>query len=110
MSRKHRIRIYTKIVYYSPEELAVLKQKFAESNCTTLTGYIRSVSLQTPITVTYRNKSFDAFVEEATKLRNEMQLVWTKTTLAPADAVKIMFLHAEIKSAINHLVDQCRHI
>ena len=98
------------MVYYSPEELSLLKQRYAESNCPSMSGYIRNVSLQTPITVFYRNKSFDLFVEEATKLRNEMQAIQKKNILTPADAARIMIIHAEIKVAINQIVDQCKLI
>ena len=59
----------------SEYEEGQLKKYFAKSTCRKLSDYARKVLLGKPIISTYRNRSLDDFMAEATYLRMELKAI-----------------------------------
>lgn len=65
-------RIYIRL---RPEELALIKEKFKNTTFRKLSEYARKVLLNKPVTVTYRNKALDAYLEEIVRLKEDLNAV-----------------------------------
>ncbi len=93
-------------VTFSPEELKQL-DVLASSSCCKRAQYIRRTALQKPISLSYRNKSFDDFIDECIRLRVDM-----KEILAlPLDQLtqqQLVNIYEAINLAIYKLYDLCK--
>ena len=58
-----------------PAEFKLLDNRFKKTRFRKLSEYIRSVLLEKPITVTYRDKSMDEVLEELILLRRELNAI-----------------------------------
>ncbi len=85
-------------IHVSKEDFQRLQQGLANSTCWTMTEYCRKLLTGKPITVFYRNQSFDAFIEEAIILRKRLQL------LGQGDELLIPLID-DIKNCINKIYD-----
>lgn len=56
----------------TPKEYEQVDKKWKASTCRKLSDYVRRSIFEKPIVTTYRNQSFDDFMAEAIKLRNEL--------------------------------------
>ena len=56
----------------TPKEYEQVEKKWKASTCRKLSDYVRRIIFEKPIVATYRNQSFDDFMTEAIKLRNEL--------------------------------------
>jgi len=93
----------------SESELTRLRENCGRSNCKNLSEYIRKVSLGDPVTIFYRNKSFDEFVEEVVLLRNQLQDLCARLPPEPRGyEVLILELIVKMKASINKLADYVR--
>lgn len=54
------------------KEYEQVEKKWKASTCRKLSDYVRRSIFEKPIVTTYRNQSFDDFMAEAIKLRNEL--------------------------------------
>ncbi len=54
------------------KEYEQIEKKWKASTCRKLSDYVRRSIFEKPIVTTYRNQSFDDFMTEAIKLRNEL--------------------------------------
>lgn len=93
-------------VNYKESELQQVKKQFSLSSCRNLSQYIRDLSLQAPFDI-YRNRSFDAFVEEMILLRKEMEDIGKKISLTTDNELRLLQIQEEIKININKLIDIC---
>jgi hypothetical protein len=66
----HRSRIIG--LRLTPKEYEQVEKKWKASTCRKLSDYVRRSIFEKPIVTTYRNQSFDDFMAEAIKLRNEL--------------------------------------
>ncbi|MEB0301554.1 plasmid mobilization relaxosome protein MobC [Mucilaginibacter sp. 5C4] len=60
---------------FKPNEFLILDNRFKKTRFRKLSEYIRSVLLEKPITVTYRDKSMDEVLEELILLRKELNAI-----------------------------------
>ena len=60
---------------FTPEEYKVIHSRFEKSMFRKMSEYSRSVLLQKPITVTYRDRSMDDVLEELILLRKELNYI-----------------------------------
>lgn len=58
-----------------PEELSLIQEKFKNTTCRKQSEYACKVLLDKPLTITYRNKSLDAFIEEIVRLKADLNTV-----------------------------------
>jgi MobC-like protein len=67
-SRWYNIRL-------KPDEYQTLNNKFKKTQFRKLSEYMRSVLLEKPVTVTYRDKAMDDVLEEMVLLRQELNAI-----------------------------------
>jgi len=72
----------------SEYEEGQLKKSFAKSTCRKLSDYARKVLLGKPIISTYRNRSLDDFMAEATYLRMELKAIGNNFNQDSSEEVK----------------------
>lgn len=60
---------------FKPNEFLILDNRFKKTRFRKLSEYIRSVLLEKPITVNYRDKSMDEVLEELILLRRELNSI-----------------------------------
>ena len=100
-------RSISKCPMYNAKEAKKLDALFSRSTCQTLGEYIRKVSLEEPVEMTYRNLSLDRVVDELIELRNTMESVRGQW---PGDCAKVdqlIRIQEEIKQIINKIADLC---
>src|SRR5665213_856820 len=73
MKREKRTRKVT--VRFTPMEYEKVEGEFKGTTSSQLSQYIRSVLLDKPVVVKYRNESLDAFMEEIILLKQELNAV-----------------------------------
>ncbi|MDQ0107448.1 hypothetical protein J2T02_002567 [Chitinophaga terrae (ex Kim and Jung 2007)] len=59
----------------SDEELAVMKVRYKQTNCSNFSEFIRRVLIQDKIIAYYRNQSMDELMEELIMLRKELNAI-----------------------------------
>ena len=91
----------TVVVMLSKADFEKFKEGLANSTCRGMSEYGRKLLTGRPVTMFYRDKAFDAFVQEAIALRNYLQL------LGPASAHFLPLLE-QIKTCINKIYDHVR--
>ena len=94
-------------VRYTAEEFTRLKKAFARSTCHTIAGYVRKLSLEQPVEIVNRNASFDDFVGEIVRLREEMTVIRQLPGWTTEQRVRLIFLEAEIQSSIDKITKLC---
>jgi hypothetical protein len=103
---EHKQKIAVK-VRYTPEEFIRLKKAFAKTTCRTIASYVRRLSLEQPVEITHRNASFDDFVSEAIRLREEMLAIRQLTVWTPDQLGRLIDLGSEIQSSIDKIARLC---
>jgi hypothetical protein len=73
MKKEKRTRKVT--VRFTEKEYEKVDTKFKNATSPQLSHYIRSVLLDKPIVIKYRNESLDAFMEEIILLRQELNAI-----------------------------------
>ena len=81
---------------------------YSRSTCLNHAEYLRKVALGQRITIFYRNKSFDEFLDEAIRLRNEMQTVREKLPAAIPDLSVLIALQEKIKTILIQIFNHVR--
>jgi len=73
MSKEKRTRKVT--VRFTQSEYEKLEDKFHTTTAPQLSHYLRTILLEKPLTVNYRNESLDAVMEELIVLRQELNAI-----------------------------------
>jgi len=94
-------------VRYTPDEFTRLKKAFARSTCHTIASYVRRLSLEQPVEIVHRNASFDDFVGEIVRLREEMAAIRQLPGWTTEQRVRMIFLEAEIQSSVDKIAKLC---
>jgi len=94
-------------VRYTADEFTRLKKAFARSTCHTIAGYVRRLSLEQPVEIVNRNASFDDFVGEVARLREEMSAIRQLPGWTTEQRVRLIFQEAEIQSSIDKISKLC---
>jgi hypothetical protein len=87
-------------IQVTEEDLQKLEERLANSTCRTMSEYGRKLLLGKPVTVLYRNRSLDAFIDEAIALRTEMQQVRKGLTFSKENEIRLILLHDQANKCI----------
>ena len=68
-------RIRWKNLRFKPDEYRLLEKRFEKTSFRKLSEYMRSVLLEKPVTVNYRDKAMDDMLEEMVLLRQELNAI-----------------------------------
>jgi len=75
MATQEDKRIQWKNLRFKPEEYQLLEKRFKKTSFRKLSEYMRSVLLEKPVTVNYRDKAMDEVLEEMILLRQELNAI-----------------------------------
>jgi len=75
MAKQEDKRIQWKNLRFKPEEYKLLEKRFKKTSFRKLSEYMRSVLLEKPVTVNYRDKAMDDVLEEMILLRQELNAI-----------------------------------
>jgi hypothetical protein len=75
MENEEENRSHILLTRLKPAEFKLIDNRFKKTRFRKLSEYIRSVLLEKPITVTYRDKSMDEILEELILLRRELNAI-----------------------------------
>ena len=75
MAKQENKRVRWKNLRFKPEEYELLDGRFKKTQFRKLSEYMRSVLLEKPVTVTYRDKAMDDVLEEMILLRRELNAI-----------------------------------
>jgi len=73
MKKERRTRKVT--VRFTATEYEKLEKKFQNTTSSQLSHYVRSIVLDKPVVIKYRNQSLDAFMEEIILLKQELNAI-----------------------------------
>lgn len=108
MSPQKKILSQHMYVSLTPEEYENVKTRVLNSTCRSTNEYLRKLVFGKKITVFYRNKSFDDFIEEAILLRRSLEDISGKIILNEAEREYFFRIVKEIKESINQLAEDVR--
>ncbi|HEY4287975.1 MAG TPA: hypothetical protein VGN00_12810 [Puia sp.] len=110
MEKPPRNNLRTKKVstYLSQRELDEVRKKVANSTCRGLSEYSWKLLMGAPVTVYYRNKSFDEFVAEGVRIRREIKQLLEKDGLSKESEERLLLLIGQISHNLNNLTDHVR--
>jgi hypothetical protein len=100
--RKDRVH-----VFMLESEYQEFMQGYKSSTCRTKGSYVRKLLLGKPVTVMYRNRSLDDFIEWAVQLRKELKLIVSKDSLPDTDKDDLRRQLNSIEQNLIKIVDQC---
>ena len=72
-----------------------------------MSGYVRQISLQKPVIVAMRNRSFDLFIDEIVVLRKEMTGIRARAEFGPGLAERLVQIEEEIRILIQKIAELC---
>lgn len=75
MANQEDKRVRWKNLRFKPEEYELLEGRFKKTRFRKLSEYMRSVLLEKPVTVNYRDKAMDEVLEEMVLLRRELNAI-----------------------------------
>jgi hypothetical protein len=75
MAKQEDKRIRWKNLRFKPEEFELLEGRFKKTRFRKLSEYMRSVLLDKPVTVNYRDQAMDDVLEELIVLRRELNAI-----------------------------------
>ncbi|GAB3916970.1 plasmid mobilization protein [Mucilaginibacter boryungensis] len=75
MDKQEDKRIRWKNLRFKPDEYQLLETRFKKTRFRKLSEYMRSVLLEKPVTVNYRDKAMDDVLEELILLRRELNAI-----------------------------------
>lgn len=70
-------------------------------------SYARKLILGKPVTVVYRNRSLDDFIESAVKIRKDLKLLLSKETFTVAEKEELKRKFTIIETNLIKIVDLC---
>jgi hypothetical protein len=117
MSEKEENRSRWYNIRLKPDEYQTLNSKFKKTQFRKLSEYMRSVLLEKPVTVNYRDKAMDDVLEEMVLLRRELNAIGNNlnqamhninSTHGSADARLWMNLVTVINSKLEPSINQIK--
>jgi hypothetical protein len=87
------------------EDWDKLNEGLSKSTCRSMSEYCRKLLLRKPVTLLYRNQSFDVFVDEAIALRAEMERVRKDLPFSMENEIRLILLQEEVKKCIYKIFD-----
>ena len=102
---KNEYKTHVIRVGYSEDDWKTLKGKVGNSTSRSIADYIRKVTLGRPVVMYYRNKSFDAFIDECIELRNEMHAIFEKLPANSPLAEQLVSIYEKIFDNIQIVTD-----
>ncbi|WDF81154.1 hypothetical protein PQ469_14175 [Mucilaginibacter sp. KACC 22773] len=119
MDKQEDKRIRWKNLRFKPEEYQLLETRFKKTRFRKLSEYMRSVLLEKPVTVNYRDKAMDEVLEELVLLRRELNAIGNNLNQAVyqinaahgnADgrlwAGLLHTIHSQVEPAINQIKER----
>jgi hypothetical protein len=106
--QKNNLRTKKVSTYLSQRELDEVRKKVANSTCRGLSEYSWKLLMGMPITVYYRNKSFDEFVAEGVRIRREIKQIQESGILSKEGEERLLLLIGQIDHNLNILSDHVR--
>ncbi|MFH6965239.1 plasmid mobilization protein [Flavobacterium plurextorum] len=101
MKRENSNRIRIVGLRLTPLEYAELEKRFRSSTCRKLSDHIRRHLFNKPIVTTYRNASFDDYIEETMTLNSELNSIGSNVNQI-AKKMNSLKMISELK---NQLID-----
>jgi hypothetical protein len=100
--RKKRKEVRAKIPV---DEYEYLLKSYAKSTSRSLTEYIRKIFAGKPVTVIYRDRSLDEFMNELILLREAMEAILVNPNPCEGKDDRLLELYEAIKEKINQSAD-----
>ena len=94
-------------IYVTAAQYAEIANARAGTTCRSVSEYARRLLLGKPITVYYRNRSFDEFSEHYLRFKEEIKSLLAKDVFTLQDRQQILQYLSEIKKVVNSIADKC---
>jgi hypothetical protein len=108
MNKPKMIRNKSMYILVNQSEYDQIMKLFSNSTCRSFSKYGRTVLLSEPVTVFYRNKSYDDFVNTIIQFRKKMDAFLSAGVLTESEKEIIFHDFAFIKEQIAKLYDYVR--
>ena len=91
-------------------EYELFRKAFENSACRKQNDFARKLLTGKPVTVKYRNRSLDDFIEMGVGLRKDLRRLLSGETLSMAEKTEIRQRVITIEENLIKLVELCKHI
>lgn len=107
MGRK--IKFHSFRVSVTEKEYQKIKEGCAATTCRSLSEYGRKLMFGRQITVCYRNRAFDDFIEEAIRLRKALLVFGSQGGFDEGERMRLLQKAEEIRSIVIKISETCLH-
>ncbi len=93
--------------YLDEQEHEGFIQAYKNSLCRTKSEYARRLLLGKPVTVVYRNRSLDDFIEEAVRIRKALKAVLAMSAMSQTEKEAFKTGLNEIMLELHKIIEKC---
>lgn len=93
--------------YMSEKEFEDFNLAFSHTLCRTKSEYARKLLLGKPVTILYRNRSLDDFIEAAVRIRKQLQAILEMEIFTPAEKQTFKTGIDQIMQELIKTIEQC---
>ena len=105
MRRKSKFHSFR--ISITKKEYQKVKEGFALTTCRSLSEYVRKLMFGRRITICYRDRAFDDFIEEAIRLRKALLLCADQGGFDEHERMKLLQKTEEIRSIVIKISETC---
>jgi hypothetical protein len=95
---------------FTEEQFEAFNQARKNTLCRTKSEYAKKLLLGMPVTMIYRNRSLDDFIEASVKIRKELKVVLTMGIFTPEEKDAFQTALNEIINKLIQIIKQCPQI
>ena len=107
MGRIRKTAFYSLRIAVTEKEYQQLKEGYANTTCRSISEYVRKRMFDRRITVCYRNRAFDEFIEEAIRLRKALLLFCNQGVFKEPEKNELVQKIEGIRSMIIKIAETC---
>jgi hypothetical protein len=96
------------LVNLRPKEYERAMAYYKNSTCRSMSEFVRTLFLRGPVTVYYRDKAYDEFIETAIQLRNGLEALAASETFSDEEKDELIQKMDKIKEQLNKIYDYVR--
>ena len=96
------------LVNLRPKEYERVMAYYKNSTCRSMSEFVRTLFLRGPVTVYYRDKAYDEFIEAAIQFRNDLEALFTVGNFSAGEKEGLMQEIKIVKAQLNKIYDHVR--
>jgi len=107
MAKARKTRFRSFYISVTEKDLEKIKEGSAATTCRSMSEYVRRLIFRKPVTVCYRNRAFDEFIEESIRLRKTLVQLSSQGSFDESERMELLQKIEGIRSIIIKISETC---